>query len=349
MQTKLVYVLTCEEEDTYIEQALISIYSARYHNPSAYIVLLVDDLTDKLLIGKRAEVLEYISEKLVFDLPIAMKMLERSRWLKTQVRLLIKGDFLFIDTDTIITHTLDNIDNFPNPIGAVLDSHMTLDKYSLDVYDRLKSRLNIVNVDISKEKYYFSSGVMYVKDSIITHKLYEKWFNYWFEGLSFPFIGDQPYLCKANIELNHIITELSEKWNCVMYTYPEFDLDAYILHFSPYNNRCFLFDNNCLNQIRKLGLEDFKPMIICPQKTYITSKFRSIIALYKDIYDALKFMSIYTPMSIETYLINNPKVKVIKNLFLKLNLHLASLYICSINLKDNIIKFLIKIKKILGW
>ena len=62
MQTKLVYVLTCAPEATYIEQALISIWSARYHNPDAHIVLLVDDLTNQLLVGKRAEVLEYITE-----------------------------------------------------------------------------------------------------------------------------------------------------------------------------------------------------------------------------------------------------------------------------------------------
>ena len=63
MKTKLVYVLTCAPEATYIEQALISIWSARYHNLDAHIVLLVDDKTNELLVGKRAEVLVYITEK----------------------------------------------------------------------------------------------------------------------------------------------------------------------------------------------------------------------------------------------------------------------------------------------
>ena len=65
MRTKLVYVLTCAPEKHYIEQALMSVFSARHWNPDAHIVLLVDDLTDKLLVGKRADVLDYISEKIV--------------------------------------------------------------------------------------------------------------------------------------------------------------------------------------------------------------------------------------------------------------------------------------------
>lgn len=53
MKTKLVYVLTCAPDKNYIEQAHMAIWSARYHNPDATIVLIVDDKTDALLTGKR--------------------------------------------------------------------------------------------------------------------------------------------------------------------------------------------------------------------------------------------------------------------------------------------------------
>ena len=49
MKTKLVYVLTCEPEATYIEQALMAVWSARYWNPDAHIVLLTDNKTSALL------------------------------------------------------------------------------------------------------------------------------------------------------------------------------------------------------------------------------------------------------------------------------------------------------------
>lgn len=67
MKTKLVYVLTCAPEATYIEQALMAVSSARYLNPTAHIVLLTDDKTSSILHagGPRVEILRYISEEKV--------------------------------------------------------------------------------------------------------------------------------------------------------------------------------------------------------------------------------------------------------------------------------------------
>ena len=65
MKTKLVYVLTCAPEATYIEQALMAVFSARHWNPDAHIVLIVDEKTDRLLIGNRGRILQYITEKIV--------------------------------------------------------------------------------------------------------------------------------------------------------------------------------------------------------------------------------------------------------------------------------------------
>ena len=127
MKTKLVYVLTCAPEATYIEQALISIWSARYHNPDAHIVLLVDDKTDQLLVGKRAEVLEYITEKVVVPFEdVNATMMYRSRWIKTQVRDLVQGDLLFIDCDTIVNHSLDELDVLQCEVGAVCESNLPI-------------------------------------------------------------------------------------------------------------------------------------------------------------------------------------------------------------------------------
>ena len=49
MNTKLLYVLTTSDEDTYYESALISIFSAKHYMPNSRICLLVDDKTDLAL------------------------------------------------------------------------------------------------------------------------------------------------------------------------------------------------------------------------------------------------------------------------------------------------------------
>jgi hypothetical protein len=52
MKTKIVY-----EQDIYLEQTLLSVYSARLHMPDAEIILLVDDLTNKTINGKRNKII----------------------------------------------------------------------------------------------------------------------------------------------------------------------------------------------------------------------------------------------------------------------------------------------------
>lgn len=329
MQTKLVYVLTCAPEATYIEQALISIWSARYHNPDAHIVLLVDDKTNELLVGKRAEVLEYITEKVVVDLPAEMSVVNRSRWIKTSVRMLVDGDYLFIDTDTIITRSMQDVDKIPYKIGCVLDSHKHVQQYSSSVYVRVKERLEVAGVNIKNEGKYYSSGVIYVKDVPVTHILYEKWFKYWHSGLSSQFIGDQPYLSRADVELQHVINEISGIWNCVMYTYPLFDKEAYILHFSAYENMCFLFDEKCLQIIREQGLEVFKPMIKKPQQTYIAHIPSRLCSSYGNIQEALRFIQTFCPDSLPTYLIKFAEKDKVQLMMNRGRYRMAAGYICG--------------------
>ena len=79
MRTKLVYVLTCAPENSFIEQAVLATFSARHFNPDAWIVLIVDDRTDSLIMQERRTVLDYISEKIVVPFEADKDMVFRSR------------------------------------------------------------------------------------------------------------------------------------------------------------------------------------------------------------------------------------------------------------------------------
>ena len=52
MKTKIIYVLVSNENDCYLEQALVSIYSLRLYNPDANLLLLVDEETSRTLCFK---------------------------------------------------------------------------------------------------------------------------------------------------------------------------------------------------------------------------------------------------------------------------------------------------------
>lgn len=270
MKTKLVYVLTCALEATYIEQALMSIWSARHWNPDAYIVLIEDDKTDALLTGNRAEVLNYISEKIVVPFEDdSLSPMYRSRWIKTQVRQLIQGDFLFVDCDTICQRALNEVDTFDCEMGAVLESHLLVSEYCDGLYKNANRVTAAIGVDLDEEQQYFSSGVLLVRDTERAHVLYEKWHQYWKEGLSLGLKIDQPALAKANREMGHIIQQIPDSYNCILFTRPPFVRDAHILHIAAYQNPSFLFADKVLNFVREKGIENpwLKKMILSPCAT----------------------------------------------------------------------------------
>lgn len=270
MKTKLVYVLTCAPEATYIEQALMSVWSARYWNQDAHIVLIVDDKTDALLTGKRGEILKYISEKIVvpFD-DDALTPMYRSRWIKTQVRQMIDGDFLFVDCDTICQRPLNDIDTFECEIGAVLESHLKVSEYCDSLYSTAKKANETIGVNIDDERLYFSSGVLLVRDTESTHQLYKLWHQYWKEGNDSGLKIDQPALAKANRDTGHIIRQIPDTYNCILFTRPIFVREAYILHIAAYQNPSFLFTDKVLNYVKKNGIDNqwLQKMILNPCAT----------------------------------------------------------------------------------
>ena len=276
MKTKLVYVLTCAPEATYIEQALMAVFSARHWNPGAHIALMVDDKTDALLTGKRGEILNYISEKIVIPFEdTSLTPMYRSRWIKTQVRQLIKGDFMFVDCDTICQRPLNDIDNFDCEIGAVLESHLRVSEFCDALHRSAQSVNEKIGVDIDAERLYFSSGVLYVKDTEMTHILYDIWHRFWKEGNEMGLKIDQPSLAKANREMGHVIQQIPDTYNCILFTQPPFVQEAHILHIAAYQNPSFLFTDKVLKYVKENGIgnEWLQQMILHPCATMMPSDY----------------------------------------------------------------------------
>ena len=292
MTTKLVYVLTCAEQDTYIEQALISVWSARHHNPDTPIILLVDDKTDKLLVGKRGEILDYISEKIVVPFDADKNMHYRSRWLKTKSRELVQGDMFYIDCDPIVTTDLSAIEQVDAEIAMVRDENVDFQDEVDSIAIRMMNLCSKMGVDLSQEKYYFNGGIIYAEDTELTHRIFSEWHTYWQKGLQVGLNIDQPSFAKANIECGRPVVLLEDRWNALAFTQIEEIYSAYILHF--WRGISFLYNENCMRHIKENGLTDFmKYCILHPTHTFIP--FDSHIARYKcrdymRFYQSLKYV-----------------------------------------------------------
>lgn len=233
MNTKFVYVAISTEGDAYFEQLWASAWSLKYHNPSAYILVLTDESTrDTIHKPERKASLKCIDEIQVVAIDKKYCNKEKSRWLKTNMRKLVKGNFLFIDADTIITGPLDKVDQFDCSIGAVLDTHCHSSEISdgiafQDMYvDRLK---NIFGVDYRGEDV-FNSGVLYVRDDSRAHLFFDTWHKNWEYSNSKGFHVDQLPMLKTNIELGKIIEEIPGEYNCQIRFSIQYLTRAKIIH-----------------------------------------------------------------------------------------------------------------------
>ena len=213
MKTKIVYVLVSDSSDYYYEQTLISATSAKMWNPDVEIVIVVDDRTNDTFDNKRQALFDVATRKIVVELPSDMNKKRRSRVLKTTLRERLDGDFLYIDSDTVICQSLADIDSFDFELGAVLDRHIRLQR--VRDYQAL-AKVEALGGTFSDGDDYFNGGVFYVKDTERTHEFFRDWHELYLHGLSVGMDFDQPSLLLCN-QRHRLIHLMDGVYNCKIF------------------------------------------------------------------------------------------------------------------------------------
>lgn len=229
MKTKIVYVVTFNEANYYLEQTLMSVYSARLHNPTAEIYLVTDPVSASTIKGKREEIKKYLTDILVFDTPDGYNNMKKSRYFKTNLRNLIDGDYIFIDSDTVICRPLDEVDNLPESIYGVANRHASFFNNPVNLAVK---QFKTCGLDVKEDFIYINSGVMYVKDNEFTRSFYKCWYKNWLESGSKGIFMDQTSLHMTEVEMGYKINELGGKWNCqIEGSFLNYLNNAYIIHY----------------------------------------------------------------------------------------------------------------------
>lgn len=257
MKAKIVYVLVSTCNDIYLEQAYVSMHSLRHYMPDAHIVLLTDQLTSETFVGHRKEEIRYVDELIVAELDKRLNAQMRSRQLKTSVRNRVKGDYLFIDCDTIVTKPLDGIDSVKASIAACRDTHS---EFINNPYREMCLRHgHLLNWPIDDEKDYFNTGVIFVKDSPEAYEFYNLWNENLNKGYENKVFMDQPSFAKTNYEMGHMVRHLDDIWNCELKHGIRYLRDAYIVHY--------LCTNSSSNQHKQFFLLNEKDVLLEVKRT----------------------------------------------------------------------------------
>lgn len=228
MKTSIVYTLISSEKDYFLEELWVSLYSLRQFHPEVTVNVLVDEPTKKY-VERFPELCAMITNIVVVPVPENYNAKQRSRVIKTTVRNVIDGAYLFIDTDTVICKPLDDIDNLTCDIAAVPEEHLQLKDLTFSPVNGIK---NVFGVDISDSKFWFNSGVMFVADTDAARKLYHDWNKKWeFSCFQKGQSQDQPALSVANKENNMLISELPGIYNSQVAMSLKYFADAAIVHW----------------------------------------------------------------------------------------------------------------------
>lgn len=224
-------MLVSDDNDYYYEQCLISMLSLKKNMENAEISVLVDEDTKKNLNAKREEIRKY-ANLISYDFGKKYTTKVKSRLLKIKTRGLITGPFVFVDVDSVVAESLEELFKCDSEMAMVLDKHCVVDKNVRAGY--IKHNAKRMNYSEGFENRHFNSGVIWVKDTEKTREFYALWEKLYLECVQKGIYIDQTSLNEANNRFGGFIEELPGEWNVQLDCGLRYISRAKILHYSGY-------------------------------------------------------------------------------------------------------------------
>lgn len=230
MDLYAVYVVISQPTDVFFERMWLSAYSLKRHNPKMKVVCMVDDATYRGIQttyrGKSQKVVDHFE---IIDLPEGLSQRAKSRWIKTNLRSLLKGDFLFIDSDTVVCDNLSELERQKAELMMVLDYHLPLDEHE-DGKAIRQTCEQVFGRKLTADDY-FNSGVILARDTPLVHQFFDQWHKSWQVGVSRGCETDQKSLAFVVQDNPGVVRELDGIYNAQIRYSVRYLCRGKILHF----------------------------------------------------------------------------------------------------------------------
>ena len=244
----VVYVVTSSRRDVYTAMTRLSIVSLRLTNPGAKVTVVVDAESDRAIRGVCDHLLGEADEWLVFETPPGPPVF-RNRYIKTQVRNLLDGPFLFLDSDTFVRGDLSPI--FASTCDVALATNHSADLYQdqvwgndADLAARMKWQFN--------RTCYLNGGLIYYQDNPPARALASEWHRLWLESLPHNIdCRDQAALNSAIHTVNPCVEILSSRFNAQIVKNQWIAPSAVVWHYYSEND---LHDMPDLHRLVEVGM-----------------------------------------------------------------------------------------------
>jgi len=221
------FVLAAKDLGLYADMAAVAALAVRRLHPQARTILVTDELTARAIDHSSHALGNIVSEIIVqptgTDDPIVS-----SRRLKTVLRQLVKGDYLYLDNDVIAVRPLDR--GWPEGADLALArdrNQRGIPPYFLPIIEKLRAKLGW---EFPPDRY-LNTGVIFVRDTPAAHAFYAEWHRRWQQTLSLGIREDQWSLNGASAAGVATIAILPDRDNWITYTNKTLRGRARIFHF----------------------------------------------------------------------------------------------------------------------
>lgn len=224
----IAYALTSGGKDFYSAMTRVSIASVRSTNPDFRISLVCDALSEEALRSGRDPLLDETDDVIVYETPPGDAIF-RSRFLKTRLRTIVDGPFLFLDSDALVRGSLAEIFGTRADIAGA--PNRSKDDIGEQIWSLEQEQIAAMSWPILPHAY-FNSGVIFFHDSEAAHRFGEEWHKKWLHscerGVSYR---DQPAFNAALAAVRPRLHVLPHRFNAQFRTEPGVAAEAVVWHY----------------------------------------------------------------------------------------------------------------------
>ncbi len=192
-QPRFCYVLTTAGRDLFADMTYVSAVFLRYAHPEAKIICLCDAPSHRAIEEARHPLLEVVDRAEAVEAPHGTPMY-RNRSVKTRMRQILDGDFVYIDADALVVDRIDEMLACPAPMAAIPNFNGTGD--SSEITDGERAVFEKMSWLLPRRPY-INGGVLLLRDCEQTRCFSDLWHEKW---LAWSLRGrhtDQPSLNSA--------------------------------------------------------------------------------------------------------------------------------------------------------
>ena len=224
----VVFAITSDGNDFYTALTRVAVASLRISNPSLSITVACDCETDRAIREVNDSIIDEIDDWLVVETPAGDAGF-RNRFVKTKLRELIDGPFLYLDSDVLVRGNLNEIFVLDTDIAGARNHSRAI--FSDQIWDQDLATLNMMGWTIGTE-YYVNGGVFFFNDTPGARRFSDEWHQLWMESfMRVRNYRDQPALNAALYSTKAKLVVLPDHFNAQFKKIPSVAKGASVWHY----------------------------------------------------------------------------------------------------------------------